>query len=102
MMPQLKDKALVSPSSVEQEGAAKVPAIIPPRPLGFPAKVAEFLLVLRMRVYRRSLSFKGGIMQSAANILLVTCKSWFGAKGEKGAKDVKVSKDAPERDSHKP
>ena len=89
-MSRLKNKVLPSRARAQPEGLAKVPVIIPPRPLGFPARVAEFLLVLRLRVYRRSAPSGSSIMARAANMLLVTCKSWFGGKG--------MSK----RDSHKP
>ena len=90
MMSRLKDKVLPSRARAQPEHSAKVPVVIPPRPLGFPARVSEFLLVLRMRVYRRSAPSGGSIMSRAANMLLVTCKSWFGGKG------------TSKSDSHKP
>ena len=89
-MSRLKDKVLPSQARAQQEDSARVPVIIPPRPLGFPASVAEFLLVLRLRLRRRSAPSGSGIMSRAANMLLVTCKNWFGGK------------EASKHDSHKP
>ena len=75
-MSRLKDKLLPARPQADKEANASLPAIVAPRPVGFPASVAEFLLVLRLRVRRPSVP-AGGLMERAAQVLLVTCKSWF-------------------------
>lgn len=81
MVSRFKDKIVHPRPHVDQDRSANLPAVIPPRPLGFPASIAEFLLVLRLRLRRRSALSGGGVMERAANVLLVTCKSWFGGLG---------------------
>jgi len=65
----------------EEAAAAPVPALKPLRALGFPARIAEFLLVFRLRVKRRSF-LSADILERALRVVLVTCQSWFGAGAE--------------------
>jgi hypothetical protein len=53
-----------------------VPAIAPQRQIGFPASIAEFLLVFRLRARRRS-SLSADILERAVRVVFVTCKHWF-------------------------
>lgn len=76
VMLRLKNKLLTARLESDKETKANLPAIVAPRPVGFPASVAEFLLVLRLRVRRPSVA-GGSLMERAAQVLLVTCKSWF-------------------------
>ena len=78
----LKDKLLhpwgrptdEAQAETETEASSNLPAVSPPRPLGFPSRVAEFLLVFRLRARRRS---AGDLMERAVRMVLVTCKNWF-------------------------
>ncbi len=81
MMLRLKDKILHPWPHVDKDKPVNLPAVIPPRPVGFPASIAEFLLVMRLRLRRRSAP-SIGLMERAAQVLLVTCKSWFGGLGK--------------------
>ena len=53
-----------------------LPAIAPGRPVGFPSRIAEFLLVFRLRARRRSL-LTADILERTVRVVLVTCKHWF-------------------------
>ncbi|SFB83794.1 hypothetical protein SAMN05216344_10458 [Polaromonas sp. OV174] len=53
---------------------ALIPA--PRRIFGFPASVAEFLLLFRLRV-RRSSALSVDVLERAARVVLVTCQNWF-------------------------
>ena len=53
-----------------------VPAIAPQRQVGFPSRIAEFLLVFRLRARRRS-ALSADILQQAVRVVFVTCKNWF-------------------------
>ena len=53
-----------------------VPAIAPQRQVGFPARIAEFLLVFRLRARRRS-ALSADILERAVRVVFVTCKNWF-------------------------
>ena len=53
-----------------------LPAIAPQRPVGFPSRIAEFLLVFRLRARRRS-ALSTDILERAVRMVLVTCKNWF-------------------------
>ncbi len=59
-----------------QDVKASLPAFRPARPVGFPASVAEFLLVFRLRARRRS-SLSADMLERAVRMVLVTCKHWF-------------------------
>jgi len=51
---------------------------MPGRQTGFPASIAEFLLVFRLRA-RRSSATSTDVMERAARIVLMTCQHWFTA-----------------------
>ena len=53
-----------------------VPAIAPQRQVGFPSRIAEFLLVFRLRARRRS-ALSTDILEQAVRVVFVTCKNWF-------------------------
>lgn len=53
-----------------------VPAIAPQRQVGFPARIAEFLLVFRLRA-RRPSTLCADILERAVRVVFVTCKHWF-------------------------
>ena len=53
-----------------------LPVIAPQRAVGFPSRIAEFLLVLRLRARRRS-TLSADILERAVRVVLVTCKHWF-------------------------
>lgn len=53
-----------------------VPAIAPQRPVGFPSRIAEFLLVFRLRA-RRGSALSVDILERAVRVVFVTCKNWF-------------------------
>lgn len=53
-----------------------VPAVAPQRQVGFPSKIAEFLLVFRLRARRRS-ALSADILERAVRVVWVTCKNWF-------------------------
>lgn len=57
---------------------SQLPALIPQRPVGFPASIAEFLLVFRLRARRRS-ALSSDILERAVRVVFVTCQHWFGA-----------------------
>lgn len=52
---------------------------MPQRPLGFPASIAEFLLVFRLRARRRRAALSADMLERAVRVVLVTCQHWFGA-----------------------
>ena len=78
-----------APQAIEAEAAqaaakprASLPAIAPSRPLGFPASIAEFLLVFRLKARRPQArasvsSSSREILERALRVVLVTCKNWF-------------------------
>jgi len=75
----LKDRIFQSWSSREEPRESEshpVPAIAPQRQVGFPSRIAEFLLVFRLRARRRS-SLSADILQHAVRVVFVTCKNWF-------------------------
>jgi hypothetical protein len=53
-----------------------VPAIAPQRQVGFPARIAEFMLVFRLRA-RRPSTLSTDILERAVRVVFVTCKNWF-------------------------
>ena len=53
-----------------------VPAIAPQRQVGFPSRIAEFLLVFRLRARRKSV-LSADILERAVRVVFVTCKHWF-------------------------
>lgn len=75
-MSRLKDRLLHSWSRSKDESSANPPIVAPPRALGFPSSIAEFLLVFRLRVRRRS-ALSGDMLERALRVVLVTCKNWF-------------------------
>ena len=54
----------------------KLPAPVASRLFGFPAKIAEFLLLARVRSRVRS-ALCADTLRHAAQVVLVTCKNWF-------------------------
>lgn len=75
----LKHRIFHGWSSREEPGepaSHPVPAIAPPRHVGFPSRIAEFLLVFRLRARRRS-TLSADMLERALSIVLVTCKNWF-------------------------
>ena len=75
----LKDRIFPGWSSREQPKEPADypgPAIAPQRPLGFPSRIAEFLLVFRLRARRRS-ALSADILERAVRVVFVTCKNWF-------------------------
>ena len=75
----LKDRIFQGWSSREEPRESEshpVPAIAPQRQVGFPSRIAEFLLVFRLRARRRS-SLSADILQHAVRVVFVTCKNWF-------------------------
>ena len=72
----LKDRLLHPWTRSRDEASPNLPIVAPPRPVGFPASVAEFLLVFRLRVRRRS-ALSADMLERALRVVLVTCKSWF-------------------------
>jgi hypothetical protein len=74
----LKDRLLHPRSRSRDEPSSHLPIVAPPRALGFPASIAEFLLVLRLRARRRS-ALCSDMLERALHVVLVTCKNWFAA-----------------------
>lgn len=60
-----------------RQGSNRPPALMPARPVRFPASIAEFLLVLRLRA-RRPSSRSSDILERAVRVMQVTCEHWFG------------------------
>ena len=83
----LKDRLLGSSPSPKDDVKASVPAVVPKPRMRFPARVAEFLLVFRLRARRSARS--SDILQRAVQVVLVTCRHWFGGS------------ERPKRDSEK-
>ncbi len=59
--------------------APPLPVPLPRRQVGFPASIAEFLLVIRMRARQRSAS-SVDVLERAVRIVFVTCQNWFAAE----------------------
>lgn len=79
-------KGRLSPSwqhsvgDADDEATSRLPAIQPARAVGFPASIAEFLLVLRLRARRPAPAPRSGdMLERAVRVMLVTCQNWFGA-----------------------
>ncbi|MBH2020595.1 hypothetical protein [Polaromonas sp.] len=64
----------------KDEPPARLPAIKPQRQVGFPASIAEFLLVFRLKARRRS-TLSADILERAVRVVFVTCKNWFAGAG---------------------
>ena len=75
-MTRFKDRLLHPWSRSREESISSPPVVAPSRAVGFPASIAEFLLVFRLRVRRRSV-LSGDMMERALHMVLVTCKNWF-------------------------
>ena len=76
----LKERLLqgwTSREPVLKETKPMLPAIAPQRALGFPSRIAEFLLVFRLRARRRSAALSADILERAVRVVLVTCQHWF-------------------------
>lgn len=76
----LKDRLFQGWSSREEPRESEshpAPAIAPQRQVGFPSRIAEFLLVFRLRARRRS-ALSADILERAVRVVFVTCKNWFG------------------------
>lgn len=54
----------------------KLPVLAPNRLPGLPGRIAEFLLVVRLRARRRT-ALCSDMLEHAVHMVLVTCKSWF-------------------------
>ena len=75
----LKERLRQSWSQSGQEPQrSQLPAVMAQRPVGFPASIAEFLLVFRLRARRRSAQ-SSDILERAVRVVFVTCQHWFGA-----------------------
>ena len=75
----LKDRLFQGWSSREEPHESEthpVPAIAPQRQVGFPSRIAEFLLVFRLRA-RRGSALSADILERAVRVVFVTCKNWF-------------------------
>lgn len=75
----LKQRIFQGWSSREESSESEshpVPAIAPRRQVGFPSRIAEFLLVFRLRARRRS-TLSADMLERAVSMVLVTCKNWF-------------------------
>ncbi|MDB5744996.1 MAG: hypothetical protein JWR68_3311 [Polaromonas sp.] len=74
-------KRLLRPFSRRGQGTAnaetRLPMLLPPRQVGFPASIAEFLLVFRLKARRSSL-LSTDILERAVRVVFITCKNWFG------------------------
>ena len=55
---------------------ASLPVPAARRAVGFPSRVAEFLLLLRLRLRRRS-ALCAVMLERAFHLVVVTCKNWF-------------------------
>lgn len=75
-MTRFKDRLLHPWSRSRKESISSLPIVASPRAVGFPASIAEFLLVFRLRARRRS-ALSGDMMERALHMVLVTCKNWF-------------------------
>jgi hypothetical protein len=64
------------PDKPEKTASHPVPAIAPQRQVGFPSRIAEFLLVFRLRARRRS-TLSADILERAVRVVFITCKNWF-------------------------
>ena len=53
-----------------------LPVLATQRAVGFPFSVAEFLLLLRLRLRRRS-ALCADVLERALHLVVVTCKNWF-------------------------
>lgn len=70
---------------LDDEIKTSLPAIAPERPVGFPASIAEFLLVFRLKA-RRPSTLGADILERAVRVVFVTCKHWFsGAASHKSS-----------------
>ena len=67
---------VVSGLDTEENSKTGLPAVAPRRAVGFPVSVAEFLLLFRLRVRRRS-ALCADMLERAVHVVVVTCKSWF-------------------------
>ena len=76
-MSQLKDR-LLHPWTNRDDPKVKanLPSVARPRPVGFPASIAEFLLVFRLKARRRS-ALSTDMLERAVRVIFVTCKHWF-------------------------
>lgn len=75
-MSRFKDRLLKPWSRSRDEPSASLPIVAPQRSLGFPSSIAEFLLVFRLRIRRRS-ALSTEMLERALKVVLVTCKNWF-------------------------
>ena len=65
------------PVSLEGENVmTSLPFPATRRSVGFPFRVAEFLLLLRLRLRRRS-ALCTDMLERAFQLVVVTCKNWF-------------------------
>ena len=85
----LPEAKLLAPSEKAAPGldtnenpTARLPALASCFAVGFPARVAEFLLLFRLSARRRS-ALCGDMLERAVHVLVVTCKSWFCAEADR-------------------
>ena len=71
-----KDRLLHPWSRSRDEASPNLPVVQSTRSVGFPSSIAEFLLVFRLRIRRRS-ALSAEMMERALRVVLVTCKNWF-------------------------
>ena len=65
-------------SEADNASRNHLPMLMPQRPARFPANIAEFLLVFRLRARRRATS-SPDVLERAVRVVSVTCEHWFGA-----------------------
>ncbi|MFC5521900.1 hypothetical protein [Polaromonas jejuensis] len=67
-----------SPPGPDEAAPSREVTTAPRRAVGFPASIAEFLLVfrLRLRVRRRS-ALSAEMLERAVRMVMVTCQNWF-------------------------
>jgi hypothetical protein len=58
------------------EEPSLLPVVARERQVGFPASIAEFLLVFRLKARRRS-TLSADILERAVRVVFITCKNWF-------------------------
>lgn len=79
-----KDCLLHPWSRTKEDAVSSLPIVAPSRAVGFPSRIAEFLLVFRLRARRRSAQ-SDDMMERALRMVLVTCKNWFSSSSSASA-----------------
>lgn len=89
-MSRIKQRLLGVSSPAPQPTKAGLPALVREPKLGLPARIAEFLLVLRIRARRSTAS--PAMLAQAVNVVLVTCKHWFNTPDSSQRDDARQRK----------